>query len=110
MIQRAQWTATIANGQTTSDTVDLYGYQMVALQVPTMTAATISFLGSEDGVTFTAVKDSAGALVSYTHASPSVVLVSSAHFSQFPRFIQIVSAGAEGAQRLIKVIGSTVSG
>lgn len=110
MIARVKIPVTIASGQTVSPAVDLYGYDFVALEVPTMTGASFTVQGSADGVTYSTIKDSAGAAVTITHGAPSIVLVNSVHFNQFPRFIKLVSNLAEGADRVIGVLGSIDAG
>lgn len=107
---RAQWPAAIANGATTSSTIDLYLYDFIGLQMPAaFTGVTMTFTGSQDGITFTPIFDSAGAAVSYTVAPNRYVMVNFNHFNLFPRFIQLVSGAAEGAARTVLVVGSTDS-
>lgn len=93
-------TATIDNGQTTSGKIDIRYRAGGSFQIPAaFTGASVSFLGSNDDVTYTAVHDSTNTVISQTvtaskgYAFPASVM-------QF-RFIKIVSASAEGAARSI---------
>lgn len=93
-------TAVIANGGTTTGAIDIRCRAGGTFQIPAaFTSASVSFLGSADGVTYVAVNDSANALISQNvtaskgYAFPAAVM-------QF-RFIKIVSVGAEGAARSI---------
>ena len=53
-------TATIPNGQSLSDAADVGLGQILGLNVPTITAAALTFQGSDDGVVFKNLKDAAG--------------------------------------------------
>lgn len=65
---------TIANGTALSSAVDLYGGQLVGVQMPAAwTAAALTFQGSYDGTTFGNVKGTDGTEVSWTVAAGEVI-------------------------------------
>lgn len=54
-------TATISNGNSLSDAIDLKGFVLVNIQMPaTWTTAVLSFQGSYDGVTYNDIYDNIG--------------------------------------------------
>ena len=92
----------IANGATVSAPVYLGDKLPVSLQMPAaFTGATVSFQGSYDGVTYQAINTGGAAYSETVAASKNVVLDPSA-FLGF-RYMKIVSASAEGADRTILV-------
>jgi hypothetical protein len=99
-----QKTATIANGATSSDAVYLGDKLPVALQMPAaFTGASVSFTGSYDGVTYQAVTTgSAATPYSEGVAASKFVTLDPSMFPGF-RWMKIVSASAEGADRTILV-------
>lgn len=91
---------TIANGQTVSNAIDVREKILVGLQFATMTGTALTFQASSDGVTYVAVKDSAGASISYTIASNTYTVIQPAILAGV-RYIKIVSGSAEAATRTI---------
>jgi len=90
----------IANGQTDSNAVSFDPYSFGFFIIPAaFTGATVSFLVSADGVTFTPLRNAANALISYTvtpdNAYPFPDEVGAA------MSIKLRSASAEGATRTI---------
>ena len=100
---RSELTAVIAISGTVSAAVDLVGTGLVAIQLPTMTGTAISFQGSADGTTYTAIHDGAGAAVSITTATDTCTVVPESITRGF-RFIKLVSGSTEAAERTIKLI------
>lgn len=99
---QSQKTATIANGETVSDSVYCGDKVAMSLQIPAaITGTAISFQGSHDGVTYLAVNSGGSAYSETVAASKSVDLDSSK--LQGYRHIKLVSNGAEGAERSIGV-------
>lgn len=104
-------TATIASGATTSNSIDLDNYatmeSLMGLVMPAaFTGASISFNVSNDDSTYQQLYNSANAAVSI-----SITAAKNYGFSNDVcqnlrpwRFIQIVSASSEGAERTITLI------
>lgn len=105
---KASQLATIANGASLSDAVDLTAGLLVAVQMPAAwTAAVLTFQASHDGVTFADVYDSAGAERSVAAAAGRHITLDSASFGI--RFVKIRSgtaaaAVAQGAERQLRLI------
>ena len=104
-------TATIASGATTSDGIDLQLVEhlgcIIGIQMPSaFTGASITFQVSGDDSTYQALYDSANNQVSITVSASRTygftdsVRATLAHW----RYIKVVSASSEGAQRLVKFI------
>lgn len=106
-LQTAVRTLTIASGQTTSDAVDIQYFALAGLIFPAaFTGATITFQVSDalDG-TFVELVDQAGAAISVTATDGKAVGLDDAARELAPwRYFKIVSAGAEAADREIKLI------
>lgn len=99
--------ATIANGATTSDVIDVKGYAIHGLIMPAaFTGASVSFTVSDvhDG-TFVALYDSAGVLVSVPVVASRAYDLP-AELAVWP-FVKIVSASAEAAARSLKVLSKS---
>lgn len=107
MANRTALPATIAATGTTSNAVDLLGYDVVAVRMPAAwDLATISFTTSEDGVTYVPVKKEDGTALSLTVAASDWTVVPEAYTRGFGRFVKVVSSAAQAAERIVKVIGS----
>jgi hypothetical protein len=97
-------TATIANGATTSDAIDLKTARLWAIRTPAaLTGTAFTFTVSEDCSTYYALYDSTGTAVSWTvAASRYIINVSPTNWLSI-RCFKIVSGSAEGAERSIIV-------
>lgn len=106
-------TATIANGTSLSDTVDLGGGTLVAYIMPAgWTAAGITFQAGEVPTLLNDVYTTAGSEVTHTVAASRFVQVSPVDFVG-SRYIKVRSgtSGAavnQGAERLIQLISRAV--
>jgi hypothetical protein len=101
-------TATIANGASLSDVVEVGEGVVVGFLVPTFTAAVLTFQGSDDGVTFKDLKDAAAAEVQVASSTGDIHVAAPAALNS-AAFIKVRSGTSaapvnQGAQRLIKVI------
>lgn len=77
--ERAQATATIANGASLSGAVDLVDYRPIAVQMPaTWTAANLTFQASVDGTTYQDVYDDSATELAVGAASARYVALGSA--------------------------------
>lgn len=95
-------TATIANGQTVGAAFYVGAKVPLNLQMPSaFTGASVSFQGSPDGVTYQAINIGGSAYTEVVAASKNVDLDGNA-LAAFP-FLKIVSASAEGGDRVIIV-------
>lgn len=96
-------TATIANGQTVSDAIDISDTVALGLVMPAaFTGTTLTFQVSADNSTFQALYDSTNTQVSLTVAvSRSYDLP--AELASWP-FFKIVSGSAEGGARSLVVV------
>lgn len=100
---QTKFTTTILSGQTDSDAINFKDFAQGGFILPAaFTGATVSFkVSNTETGTFTALYDAANVLVSLT--------VTQARAYAFPvalfpfAFVKIVSASAEGADRLIDV-------
>jgi hypothetical protein len=106
---RAQTTATIASGQTTSAEVDLGGTEIVGLQLPaSFTGSSITFqVATASGGTYQDMKDGAGNSVSKTVSQGQYIAIDPALFRGI-RFVKLVSGSSEGAARAITVFSIPV--
>jgi hypothetical protein len=116
-VDRATHPATILEGASISDTVDLMHYDFVAVQMPAAwTAASLSFeCSTEVAGPFTPVEDSGGTEVTYTVEASKWVIVNTAHWHGFGRFLRLRSGTSAAAvnqlaDRTLLVIGSSVVG
>lgn len=102
----ARQRVTIANGGTTSTSVNGRYYSYYGVQWPTMTGATCTFevCDTEDG-TYIGLVDSAGAAVS-SPATDGKAMMLPVELAPW-NFWRFVSAGAEGAERSLVVICKT---
>ncbi len=99
---------TIANGQSLSDAVDVGSGRVLGFNLPTLTAAVLTFQGSDDGVTFANLKDAAGVEVQVSSSTGGIFVTAPAAL-QAVVFLKIRTgtAGApvnQGAQRVIGVV------
>jgi hypothetical protein len=112
VIGRTSLPATIANGASLSNAVDLLGYDFVALEFPSAwTAASVTFQTSEDGVTFNDVYTYTNTEATMTGAAASRwVVLDSTLVGLFGRYVKIRSGTAaaavnQAAERTVRVIG-----
>lgn len=107
-------TATIANGASLSDAVDVAGGEVIGIYLPTITSAAITFQASHDGTTFGDLYTSGGSEQTLGAASTG------ARFLLMPAGISGIaslkvrsgttgSAVNQGAERLIKLVIKNVS-
>lgn len=96
---------TIANGATVSDAMDLGDQTLVGIITPSaLTGTAISFQASnDDDGTYVAVKGSDGVAISIVCAASGYYVIQPAILSGI-RFLKLVSNGAEGAARTIRVM------
>lgn len=91
----------ITSGQTVSNATDLQGQALGALYIPAaFTGASITFQGSYDNTTFMAIYNTANTAYSITVGTSRAYAINLADFAGF-RYLKIVSASAEGADRTI---------
>ena len=102
-------TATIANGASLSDAVDLTGLSVIGIVMPaTWTTATLSFQGSHDGSTYQELKDEFDTLLSYNPLVACNRSVDPTHLLPW-RYIKVRSGTAasavnQGGARIITFI------
>jgi len=101
-------TATIANGASLSDSVEVGQGAVVGFLLPTITAAVLTFQGSDDGVTFKDLRDAAAAEIQIASNAGDIFVTPPAGLNG-PAFLKVRSGTsaapvAQGAQRLIKVV------
>jgi len=102
-------TATIASSGTTSDEIDLSDSTLCGIIIPSaITGATMTVTASPtSGGTFSTVyKD--GADLSFTIAASKYVVMQPADFAGC-KYIKLVSASSEGAERSITVVTRKMS-
>lgn len=102
----ANFTATIANGQTESSTVQLGSFRLAGVFIPAaFTGVALTFRGSYDGTNFFPVHTAAGAALSVTVAAGRYVILNPDDFLGL-RYIRFVSGSAEGALRTLQAAGA----
>lgn len=101
--------ATIANGQSLSDAIDLGGLRLVSIVMPSAwTAANLTFQVSHDGTTYNNLYDAGGSEVTTTAAASRYIYLDPAFWSGI-RFLKVRSgtsgaAVAQGAERLVTLV------
>jgi len=91
--------ATIANGATESNVIDLGQATLCGIYVPDITGTSLSFKASNTATgTFAPIKDGAGSLVSKTVADNDYIYLDPVIFAGV-RFLKIVSGSTELAAR-----------
>jgi len=101
--------ATIANGGTTSNAVDVRGFNRYAFELGAFTGATFTIHGSRTKAgTFQEVVGSTGTALSFTATDDKLVTLTSDQNDQLAplHWLKIVSAGAEAAERTVWVHGA----
>lgn len=102
-------TATILNGQTTSDSIDLQGRGLVGLILPAaFTGSAITFQMSLDGSTFYNVYNAANTQLSMTVTQGRAYLFNPGDLLSV-RYIKLVSGSSEGGNRSITLIARDLS-
>lgn len=95
---------TISNGGTTSTAIDLSSLGFVGFILPSaFTGTAITFTGSIDNSTFTALYNSSNSAYSITVAASRYYMLNPADFMG-SRYIKLVSNATEGGARTISVI------
>lgn len=85
--------------------IDLAGYQVVALQMPSAwTAANITLEGSVDNSTFQAVYNRAGVQYTITAAASRYITIDPSDSLSFPRYIKIATSAGQAADRTITLV------
>jgi len=101
-------TVTIANGATTSGIANLDGLAVMGFIIPAaFTGATMTFLGSDDGTNFYTLVNASGTTLSVTVVTSSYMLMSATDLIGI-RYLKLVSASSEGAQRSIGIITRSI--
>lgn len=101
---------TIESGDTVSGAADLSGKSLVGFYLPaTMDGTAITFqIADEDGGTFIAVHDGAGAALSKTVAQNTFVPLNPADTAGW-QHIKLVSGTTETADRVIKLVSRMIA-
>lgn len=105
-VASAHLKATIANGGTDSNTIDMNGFSVVGIIIPTITNAAITPKVSADGTTFFPLKEKDGSTTLEIAASTGGFAVDAdfcARLSGY-RYLKLVSGASQGAERVITVI------
>jgi len=90
------------NGSTTSEAVDLRGYGLIGLIVPTIDAANVTFLVSETETgTYRSLRDGTGAVVTLTTGTGAIAIDTTAlaTLSAY-RWVKIVTSMGQSADRI----------
>lgn len=102
--RREEQTATIANGQTTSDAINCLGKSIVGLIMPAaFTGTTLTIQSSFDGSTFKDAYDGFGNQITINVGTSRHIHLSCGDFLA-TKYIKLVSGSSEGAEREITVI------
>jgi hypothetical protein len=105
---RSTETATIANGASLSGAVDLTAGVLVGIQMPTWTAAVLTFQGSADDTTYTNVYTDGGSEFTVQTASDRFVQVDPVDFVGI-RYLKVRSGTSgsavnQGAERVLTLV------
>jgi len=96
-------TATIANGATTSDTIDLEGQTLCGLSMPSaLTGTALTFVIDNGSGVFNTIADGFGSDISKTVAASKYIGLSPTDFAGVDK-LKLVSGSAEAAERSIVV-------
>lgn len=99
------FTATIANGQTTSGAIDLGTKRLFAIITPAaLTSTALGFQASHDGSTYNTVYDDSGSAVSYTVSTSRYIVISSPAKWIGVRYLKLVGGSSEGGARTITLV------
>lgn len=96
---------TIANGGTNSTSVDISRHTLVGIEFPaTLTGTGVTIQVSQDDTTFATVYQGAGD-VTITKQNSKLVLVGTTYaaLEGLGKYLRVVSSGAEGAERTLKL-------
>ena len=97
-------TLTVAQSAQTSDAIQLNGFGIVGVEMPSaLTSTTMTFTGSQDGVTYSALYNTSGSQLSVTVAASRIILFTPGDLIGV-NYIKLVMGTAEAAARSIKVI------
>ncbi len=99
-------TVTIANGQTTSDALNMgaIGQAAIGLMTPAaLTGTTFTFLGSLDGSTYSAVYDKTGVQYSLTVSTSRYIVLPPADFVGIP-YLKVIGGSSEGGDRILTIV------
>lgn len=100
-------TVTVANGGTTTGNINLNGFGMVGVIFPSaLTSTSMTFQGSQDGTTFTALYNTDGNALTATVAASRILLFTPGDFVGI-NYVRLVLGSAEGAERSLQVISRT---
>jgi hypothetical protein len=103
------YNVTIASGQTTSGAIDLEGYEVHAISLPSaFTGTSITFQGSLDGTTYQAIYNTANTQMSMSVTQNRLYKVEPADLSGL-RYLKLVSGSSEGADRAITLLARLTS-
>jgi len=101
-VSQASASVTIASGQTVSTALSVAGMDLVAVLIPSVfTGTTITFQGSIDGSTFSALYNHDGTAYSLTNVAASRLIQFTANDFIGMNYIKLVSNSSEGADRTI---------
>jgi len=97
-------TVTIANGATASSSVDASLYTLVGVEFPAaLTGTGVTVQVSQDNTNFVAAYQGSGD-VTFTKQNSKLVLAASSKLLEgLGKYIRVVSSGAEGADRTLKL-------
>lgn len=99
----ANKTATVPNGDTVSNAVDLEDGTFLGFTVPAaLTGSSVSFSVSLDGVTYVTMKDGAGTTLTLSIGVDQYVPVDSGKFLGI-RYIKLVCGSSQGAERVFQL-------
>jgi len=98
---------TVASGQTTSNAIDCNGQGIVGVIMPSdLTSTALTYTGSQDNSTFTALYNTSGTQLAVTCAASRIILFTPGDLIGL-QYIKLVMGTAEGADRTIQVITRT---
>lgn len=101
--QFQQTTVAIANGETESSAVVVADYAMGGFSLPDFTGTAMTFLVSDDGTNFYALKDSSGSdVTALTVAQNKSYQIPDDVFKHYA--VKLKSGSAEGAARTISLL------
>lgn len=95
-------TVTIASGETDSTAIDAWGYSALGIRIPAnWDTANISFLESRDGVTYHAITDYQGDVITINATSGKYIPLVANYFGG-SRFLKVVSSIEQTATRTLE--------
>lgn len=107
----SKYDVTIASSETISTIADLYEMTLTAIKIPaSMTGTSITFLGSDDGITFIPIHDTTNTIRTLTIGTAACFITVNPSDYAGIRYLKVVSGSSEASERSISLYGVKATG